>query len=157
MKLHPAYKETAREISESEKEFFSWDEISSMLRVEKDTIEFQLERMKLKTHALDEYDIDLIPTANEFKGRGYKKATDEERVKITARRLDVRVRNSVRKQRKVLTTVNPNMLTDGVRKLFNQRLIKNGLIISFLHKTPLKKCVSGAAVSVGTPKLIETK
>ena len=155
MKLHPAYKEAAKEIAESEKDFFSWDEIAAMLDTPKDTIQFQIQRMQLKSHALDEFEIDLIATANEHKGRGYKKATDEEKVVVTAPRLDRRIRNATRKQRKVLTTVEPSLLSEKILAKFNRHIVKNGLMIAFLHKARLSKCLPGVTVDIGTPRLIE--
>lgn len=153
MKLHPAYKEVARAIAESPKDFFTYEEIAEMLEVELDSQDFQIQRMHLKSHALDEFDLDLIPTANEHLGRGYKKATDDEKVEITAPRLSRRIFNATRKQRKVLTTVNTELLSERAKLLFERNIVKNLSLIAFLQKTPLRKCEPGMSVSVGTPKV----
>ena len=153
MKLYPPYKEAARHICESDKDFFSFKEIADMLEVEIETQDWQFGRMKVKQYALDEYSIDLIPTANEHKGRGYKKATDEEMVTVTCPRLNKKGFNTIRKHRKILTCVDTTKLSDKVMKLFERNVVKNLLEISLLEKSPLKKCTPGMTVSVGTPKL----
>jgi hypothetical protein len=153
MKLHPPYKEVARFIAESSKDFFTYKQIAEMLEVELNSQDFQIQRMHLKSHTLDEFDIDLIPTANEHLGRGYKKATDDEKVEITAPRLTRRIFNATRKQRKVLTTVDTGLLSEAARLKFERNMVKNLSLISFLQKTPLRKCVPGMTVSVGTPKV----
>lgn len=157
MKLHPAYMEAARMISESPRDFFPYTEIAELLEVDLDSQDFQIQRMHLKNHALNEYDLDLIPTSNEHLGRGYKKATDEERVTITTPRLSRRITNAVKKQRKILTTVDPGLLNDKVRDLYNKNLVKNSMFIAFMEKLPLRKCIPGLKVSIKTPKFLLDK
>lgn len=152
--LHPAYKQAAQDIAESEQVFFSDSELAEMLMEHIGTDRFQFAKMSLIGHLLDEYQIDFIRSQNEHTGKGYKKATSKESVEVTAERLARKVRNVAHRQRKVIDTVDRASLPDDVRDKHDKYIVKNGLLISFLNKTPLNKCVQGSAVKVDVPKMI---
>ena len=154
-KLYPDYKQAAYDIDAGGKIFYSDVELAQMLSVEIGTDEFRFAIMNLNKYLLDEYNIDFIRAKNETKGKGYKIATDQERVDITTERLSRRFKFAVAKQRKVLNTVDRSALPDDTKIKYDRYAVKNGLLISFLNKTPLSKCLPGAAVRVDVPKMIE--
>ena len=153
--FHPAYKQAAIDIAESNRVFFSDSELSTMLMEEQDTDKFQFAKMSLIDYLLDEYQIDFIRAENEHNGKGYKKATPQESIEITAERLARKFRKVAYRQRKVIDTVDRGLLPDSIKDKHDKHIVKSGLLISFLNKTPLNKCVQGSAVKVDVPKMIE--
>lgn len=160
-KLHPAYKEAAKQIADNGKVFYSDGALSMMLEEPLDTKFFDFARLKLIAYLLDEYGIDFIRSeiiaADDAKLKGYKIATPAESVKITARRLDKRVNNAARKQRKVLSVVDYGALPAEVQKEYDARVIRGGLLAAFLAQTPLKRCVPGVVVRFDRPSIIDKR
>lgn len=154
-KLYPDYKQAAEEISTGENVFYSDNDLSDMLNEAVGTDQFRFAIMKLNSYLLDAYMIDFIRSENEAQGKGYKIATDEERIEITAKRLSRKVWSTTGKQRKVLDTVDRAVLPDVIKGAYDRHMIRSGLLISFLNKTPLSKCLPGAMVRVDVPKMIE--
>ena len=157
MKLHPAYKEAARHIHRGGQVFFTDTELSGLLSEPVGTDGFRFAIMNLNEHLLSEYQIDFIRAENQEGQRGYKIATSEESVRITTQRLSRRLRNVVSKQRRVLDTVDRNQIGEEAAWLYDRHMVKNGLLTSFLNKTPIAKCIPGLAVRIDVPRLIEDK
>ena len=154
LKLYPNYKEAAKRIKSDDKVFYSDEEMSLLLDESIGTTDYQFSLLKLIAYILDEFDINLIRSENEFSGKGYKKATSMECVEVTTPRLQKRIHNASNKQRKVLSLVEPHKLTEVTKAIYDGYVIKNGLLQSFLSQTPLSKCVEGVAVRLDLPKLI---
>jgi hypothetical protein len=157
-KLHPSYKEAARRITAENKVFYSDEALGFLLEEDIGTKDYEFARLSLISYLLDEYGVDFIRAEaieGKEKCKGYKIATAVESVQITARRLQNRIRNAARKQRKVLSVVDPGALPEVVKKEYDARLIRGGLLASFLAQTPLKRCVPGIAIRVDRPKLIQ--
>ena len=152
-RLHPLYKDVAKQIAEDAIIFYSDDELSRLLEEEKDTDQYRFEIMNLIGHLLDEYSVDFIRSENQKDGKGYKKATSAESVKITANRISRRIRNAARKQRKVLSIVITAELNDDTRREYDAHCIRSGLLRAFLAQTPLSKCLTGLTVRVDRPAL----
>ena len=155
LRLHPLYKEAALQISLSKEVFFSDKELAEMLELKLDTQDFQFGKLKLIEGLLDIYNIDFIRAANEDKGKGYKKATNEEKITVTTTRLKRKIYSTARKQRKILSIVDPAALPESVKKEYDAHFIRSGLLQSFLSQTTNKKILTGSVVRIDRPKLIE--
>ena len=157
MKLYPAYKEAGRRIYDGDQIFFTDSELSELLAEPLGSDGFRFAIMNLNEHLLSEYQIDFIRAENPEGDRGYKIATSEESVMITTQRLARRFRNVVSRQRRVLDTVDRSRLSDDAAGLYDRHMVKNGLMLSFLNKTPISRCEPGLVVRIDVPKLIPSK
>lgn len=154
MKLHPAYKEAGRCIYQRGQIFYTDGELAKLLMEPVGTDGFRFAIMSLNEHLLSEYQIDFIRAENQEGERGYKIATSEESVIITTRRLARRFRNVVAKQRRVLDTVDRGRISEEAAWLYDRHMVKNGMMMSFLNKTPINRCEPGLSVRIDVPKLI---
>lgn len=157
MKLHPAYKEAGRRIYRAGQVFYTDRELAELLMEPAGSDGFRFAIMNLNEHLLSEYQIDFIRSENAEGERGYKIATSEESVMVTTQRLARRFRNVVSKQRRVLDTVDRGRISQEAAWLYDRHMVKNGLLTSFLNKTPVSRCVPGLAVRIDVPRLIEDK
>lgn len=153
-RLHPLYKELAQAIAIGDQVFYTDEEIAAGLEEELETKPFEFARMKLVDHLLDSFEIDFIRAENTKKQRGYKIATPVESVKISAPRLQKRISNAARRQRKVLSTIDRPALPESIQKEYDAYVIRGGLLASFLAQTPLKRCLEGIQVRFDRPKII---
>jgi hypothetical protein len=157
-RLHPLYKDVALMIAGSERVFYSDDNLAALLEEEIGSQAFDFARLNLAAHLLDEYSIDFIRAEdieNGAKSKGYKIATPTESVQITAPRLQNRIRNAARKQRKVLSVIDYGALPAAVKKEYDARVIRGGLLMAFLAQTPLRQCVPGVKMRIDRPKIIK--
>jgi hypothetical protein len=156
-RLHPLYKDVARQISGAEDIFYTDGELAEMLEEDLTSDEYNFARMNLVAHLLDEYGIDFIRAANEISGKGYKIATSEESVVISAARLQRKIRNGARKQRKVLSIVDRSQLEAATQVDYDAYLIRGGLLQAFFAQTPLCKCYPGVTLRIDRPALIQNE
>jgi hypothetical protein len=157
-RLHPLFKDVARLIAGDERIFYSDEDLSNLLEEPIGTMAFDFARMKLASHLLDEYSIDFIRAEaieHRSKRKGYKIATPVETVRITAPRLQNRIRNAARKQRKALSVVDYGALPEEVKREYDARVIRGGLLASFLAQTPLRRCVPGITMRIDRPRVIK--
>ncbi|WP_319408804.1 hypothetical protein [uncultured Desulfosarcina sp.] len=157
MKLHPAYKEAGRRIYQKGQIFYTDGELAGLLMEPAGTDGFRFAVMNLNEHLLSEYQIDFIRAENPDGEKGYKIATSEESVMVTTQRLARRFRNVVSKQRRVLDTVDRNRISEEAAYLYDRHMVKNGMMTSFLNKTPISRCEPGLMVRIDVPRLIEDK
>lgn len=155
--LFPDFKQAALDINESDKIFFSDEEIALMLREKLESDKYRFALMRLQDYLLSEYQINFIRSENEQIGKGYKKATDSECIEVTAEKLHRKFRSTACKQRKILDIVDRQKLSENTKFLYDRHIIKNGLMVSFLNKTPLSKCLPNSFVKIDIPKLIDNK
>jgi hypothetical protein len=152
--LYPEYKEAAKVIAKGETVFYSDKELSGMLDAEMASKDFEFRKLNLICHLLQEYHIDFIRSENETDGKGYKVATSAESLNVTTGRLSRRIRNAAMKQRAVLGIINRAELSADDSELYDRHAIKNGLLVSFLNKSPLRLMRPGVRVRVDVPKMI---
>lgn len=155
LRIYPIYKEVAHLIANNQQVFYTDVELASLLEVEPDLPDFQFLKMNLIYHLLDKYKIDFIRAINEKFIKGYKIATPEESVKLSAKRLQNRIVRAARKQRKVLGVVSREKLPEEIKLEYDAYLIRGGLFASFLAQTPLRRCLEGVVMRIDRPKLIK--
>lgn len=157
-RLHPLYKEAAQIIAAGDQVFYSDEDLAALLEEAIGSKLYEFARLKLIAYLLDEFGLDFI-RADHIKRRkkikGYKIATPVESVRITARRLQNRIKNAARKQRKVLSVVDCSALPEEVKREYEARVIRGGLLASFLAQTPLGRCVPGINIRFDRPKIIQ--
>jgi hypothetical protein len=157
-RLHPLFKDVARLIADDERVFYSDEDLAALLEESIGSMAYDFARMNLANHLLDEYGIDFIRAEaieEHSKRKGYKIATPVETVRITAPRLQNRIRNAARKQRKALSVVDYGALPAAVKKEYDARVIRGGLLAAFLAQTPLRQCVPGVKMRIDRPKIIK--
>lgn len=156
-RMYPAWKEAATIIADSDKIFFSNQELEKLLEEKLKTEEYNLARMCLKGCLRDIHKIDFIPFMDKNIGKGYKKATSEESTTITLSRLSKKFKSAVRIQAEVIGIIKRPQLSDNATKIYDARIIQNALLRTFLANTPLRKCIPGTSVNVDHPKIIDKK
>lgn len=161
-RLHPIYKDVARLIAANQQAesriFYSDKELAGLLEEELGGKEYQFAFMGLVAHLLEEYQIDFIRSENEVTGKGYKIATPEESLQITIDRLHRKQLKALNKQRRVIDTIDRSGLSVEQQMDYDRKIIRNSMLVSFYHKTPLSKCIPGAQIRVDVPRLfIEDK
>lgn len=152
--IYPEYKNAAHVISKGQEIFYSDKTLATMLMADKETKEYQFRLMHLVRHLLEDHGIDFIRAANEVEGKGYKIATDKESLDITVSRLSRKVRNTACKQAVVLNIIDREKLEHSDIQVHEQRLLKNGLLLSFLAQSERKKITSKYEVRIDVPKII---
>lgn len=155
-RLHPLYKEAAMQISKREKLFFSDNELAEMLDCDMMSQDFQFAKLQLVNELLYTFDIDFIRSENEDEGKGYKIASNDEKVAVTTKRLQKKIYSTARKQRKVLSTVDRNLLSnETLCKVYDTATIRGGLLLSFFSQASRKLLTTDTIVRIDRPKLIE--
>lgn len=152
--LYPNWKEAVKIITESDETiFYSDEDISELLDEPISSDKYRFNLMHLKSYLLYEKGIDFIRSESPTQGKGYKIATDSEKVNITMDRLHRRIRNAAARCSEVISITDPVQITDTEKKLLDHHSGRNGMLLAFLHKTARK--LPAEILTISVPKIAE--